>query len=69
MDWFMLTAMVIAGWAVLSVFAGERMVRQHQVTTAAATAAAAAATKSPTPPAGTPAPTPADAATGPRLAA
>ena len=65
MDWFMLTAMVIAGWAVLSVFAGERMVRQHQVTTAAA----AAATKSPTPPAGTPAPTPADAATGPRLAA
>jgi hypothetical protein len=65
MDWFMLTAMVIAGWAVLSVFAGERMVRQHQVTAAAATAAAAV--KAPTPPAGTPAA--ADAATGPRLAA
>ncbi len=41
MDWFMLTAMVIAGWAVLSVFAGERTVRQQQI--AAATAAAAAA--------------------------
>ena len=28
MDWFMLTAMVIAGWAVLSQFAGERLSRQ-----------------------------------------
>ncbi len=43
MDWFMLTAMVIAGWAVLSNFAGERTVRQAQV--AAAAAAAAVATK------------------------
>jgi hypothetical protein len=66
MDWFMLTAMVIAGWAVVSVFAGERMVRQHQVN--AATAAAAAAKQSPAPPPpGKLAPS--DVPTGPRLAA
>ena len=28
MDWFMLAAMVIAGWVVLSGFAGERFGRQ-----------------------------------------
>jgi hypothetical protein len=30
MDWFMLTAMVIAGWVVVSTFASERLVRQQQ---------------------------------------
>ncbi len=40
MDWFMLTAMLIAGWAIVSVFAGERVARHAHL---AATAAAAAA--------------------------
>ena len=67
MDWFMLTAMVIAGWAVLSVFAGERMVRQQQVAaTAAAAAAAAAANAKQANPPGKPA---AEAPAAPRLAA
>ena len=39
MDWFMLTAMVIAGWAVVSVLAGERMNRLQQLTAHAAAAA------------------------------
>ena len=45
MDWFMLTAMVIAGWAVLSTFAGERLarVRQADATVGATVAPTAAA--------------------------
>ena len=35
MDWFMLAAMVIAGWSVLSVIAGERMSRQRPASSAA----------------------------------
>ncbi len=42
MDWFMLTAMVIAGWAVVSVLAGERLTRQQQLAAAAAAQPAAA---------------------------
>ena len=42
MDWFMLTAMVIAGWAVVSTFAGERLSRQRQAVGAPAGPAAAA---------------------------
>ena len=57
MDWFMLTAMVIAGWAVVSVFAAERMNRQHQMAASAAASATVPAK-----------PKPAEGA-GPRLAA
>ncbi len=65
MDWFMLTAMVIAGWAVASVFAGERVVRVQQ----AAAAAAAKAKRSKPRPVENPAAGPVDAATPHRIAA
>lgn len=65
MDWFMLTAMVIAGWAILSVIAGERIVR-HNHLVATAVPQPPARTTDPTP---TPAPAAAPATVGPRLAA
>jgi hypothetical protein len=42
MDWMIVAAAVIGGWAMLSVLSGERMVRARQVSDALAAAKAAA---------------------------
>ncbi len=47
MDWFMVTAMAISGWVVLSMLANERMSKQQQQRQPPAAAPAPAAAAAP----------------------